>query len=120
VGARGLGLDGLNLERFTPRVLIIENLFAEKRYHDYMRNRGYAVWRHVEPNAIYVGRSELRAHERVKSLMMRCHHPADTGMPCSTLVCAGPCSENQSAPAYSGMSQRSVMASPCGYSCAVS
>jgi FkbM family methyltransferase len=71
-------LDGLNFERLTPRVLIIENLFAEKRYRDYMRNRGYALWRHVEPNDIYVGSSELRAHERVRSLMMRmsssCRH----------------------------------------------
>ncbi len=52
-------LDGLNVARFRPRVLIVENLFAEQRYRTYMRRRGYELWRHVEPNDVYVVPAEL-------------------------------------------------------------
>jgi FkbM family methyltransferase len=58
-------LDGFDMARFKPRVLIIENLFADRRYRTYMRNRGYALWRHLEPNDIYVVPSEIRWHDRL-------------------------------------------------------
>jgi FkbM family methyltransferase len=58
-------LDGFDLARFKPRVLIIENLFAEQRYQTYMRNRGYELWRHIAPNDIYVIPSEIRWHDRL-------------------------------------------------------
>ena len=47
-------LDGLAFEHYQPKLLIVENLFAEAAYHDAMAARGYAVWRHVWPNDVYV------------------------------------------------------------------
>ncbi len=58
-------MEGLDVARFTPRVLIIENLFGERRYRTYMRGRGYELWRHIEPNDVYVRPSELRLGDRV-------------------------------------------------------
>jgi FkbM family methyltransferase len=58
-------VDGLDMAKFRPRVLIIENLFAERRYRTYMRARGYALWRQIEPNDVYVLSSELRLGDRV-------------------------------------------------------
>jgi FkbM family methyltransferase len=47
-------LAGLSFERYRPRVLIVENLFVEATYRDAMAQRGYALWRHVWPNDVYV------------------------------------------------------------------
>jgi FkbM family methyltransferase len=58
-------LDGLDMARFKPRVLIIENLFAEQRYQTYMRNRGYELWRRIAPNDVYVAPSEIRWNDRL-------------------------------------------------------
>ena len=58
-------LDGLDMARFTPRVLIIENLFGEKRYRAYMRQRGYVLWRRLAPNDIYVAPSEISRRDRL-------------------------------------------------------
>jgi FkbM family methyltransferase len=64
-------LNGLDFERFRPRVLIIENLFAEDRYRHYMRTKGYALWRYIEPNDVYVASSEIGLGDRVKSSVTR-------------------------------------------------
>lgn len=58
-------LDGLDLARFEPRVLIVENLFADQRYQTYMRNRGYELWRRIAPNDVYVTPSEIRWNDRL-------------------------------------------------------
>ena len=58
-------LDGLDIARFKPRVLIVENLFGEARYRTYMRRRGYGLWRRIEPNDIYVAPSEISWRDRV-------------------------------------------------------
>jgi FkbM family methyltransferase len=58
-------LDGFDMARFKPRVLIIENLFAEPRYRRYMRSTGYELWRHMAPNDIYVLPSEIRWRDRL-------------------------------------------------------
>jgi FkbM family methyltransferase len=47
-------LKGLDFSRFRPRVLAIENLFKEPSYGEFMAARGYSLWRHVEPNDVYV------------------------------------------------------------------
>lgn len=47
-------LDGLSFERYQPKVLIVENLFAEAAYREAMATRGYELWRHVWPNDVYV------------------------------------------------------------------
>jgi FkbM family methyltransferase len=59
-------LDGLDFEKFAPRVLIVENVFADKEYRDYLRTKGYELWRYIDPNDIYVASSELRADDKVK------------------------------------------------------
>jgi len=58
-------LDGLDMARFKPRVLVIENLFAEQRYQTYMRNKGYELWRRTAPNDIYVIGSEIRWDDKL-------------------------------------------------------
>jgi hypothetical protein len=35
-------------------VLIIENYFNDEGYRQYMAERGYALWRAIEPNDVYV------------------------------------------------------------------
>lgn len=47
-------LDGFSFERYQPKVLIVENLFAEVAYRDAMATRGYTLWRHVWPNDVYL------------------------------------------------------------------
>ncbi len=63
-------LSGLDMDSFRPRVLIIENLFADDGYREYMRARGYELWRHVEPNDVYVAGREIGAQERIKRRVM--------------------------------------------------
>jgi FkbM family methyltransferase len=46
-------LDGLDFQKHRPRVMVIENLFRERKYRAYMRARGYKLWRCVRPNDIY-------------------------------------------------------------------
>jgi FkbM family methyltransferase len=62
-------LDGLDFGRFAPRVLIIENLFGEARYREYMRAKGYDLWRYVEPNDVYVPDSEIRLSDRARGAL---------------------------------------------------
>ena len=49
-------LDGLNMPRYRPRVMIIENLFDDKKYRSYMKNLDYVLWRTLPPNEVYVSR----------------------------------------------------------------
>ena len=46
-------LDGLDFQRYRPRVLIVENIFRDNKYRAYMRAKGYKLWRCVWPNDIY-------------------------------------------------------------------
>jgi FkbM family methyltransferase len=59
-------IAGLDLSRYRPRVLIIENLFADRRYRKYMRGRGYELWKYTEPNDIYIPASELGMVDRMR------------------------------------------------------
>jgi hypothetical protein len=52
-------LNGLSFETYRPKVLIVENLFMQKSYFDYMEGRGYRLWRHIDPNDIFVRRDLL-------------------------------------------------------------
>lgn len=47
-------INGLDMDRYKPRVMIIENLFHETKYHEHMANLGYDLWRVVAPNDVYV------------------------------------------------------------------
>jgi FkbM family methyltransferase len=46
-------LEGLDLATYRPRVMVIENLFRDKKYRAYMRSKGYRLWRCLRPNDIY-------------------------------------------------------------------
>ncbi len=46
-------LNGLDFQIYRPRVLVIENIFRDKKYRDYMQAKGYKLWRCVWPNDIY-------------------------------------------------------------------
>jgi FkbM family methyltransferase len=47
-------IAGLDLEKFKPRVMIIENLFAEPQYRLCLRDKGYSLWTFRFPNDVYV------------------------------------------------------------------
>ena len=54
-------LKGFDLDKFRPRVLIIENLMNDQTYRDYMKNKGYKLWLTLMPNEIYVREEEKKA-----------------------------------------------------------
>jgi FkbM family methyltransferase len=47
-------IAGLNLERYKPRVMVIENLFDDDKYRQHLRNKGYLLWKILPPNDVYV------------------------------------------------------------------
>jgi FkbM family methyltransferase len=60
-------LAGLDFGKYSPRVLIIENLFYKEVYRQFMGERGYVLWKCVAPNDVYVRKAELSTFERVMS-----------------------------------------------------
>ncbi|MFT3916969.1 MAG: FkbM family methyltransferase [Anaeromyxobacteraceae bacterium] len=54
-------LDGLDLARNRPRVMVIENLFKSQAYVDRLARDGYVLWRRLEPNDVYVDRALVGA-----------------------------------------------------------
>jgi FkbM family methyltransferase len=56
-------LGGLTFEVYKPKILIVENLFVEQAYVDYFARKGYALWKRLEPNDIFV-RHELLSEVR--------------------------------------------------------
>lgn len=50
-------MRGLSLNRFNPRVVIMENIFKIEEYVNYMVEHDYFLWKTFEPNDIYVARS---------------------------------------------------------------
>jgi FkbM family methyltransferase len=51
-------LAGLSFERWQPKVVIAEHLFEGPEYQEFMRKRGYELWRCMAPNEIYVQTTE--------------------------------------------------------------
>jgi FkbM family methyltransferase len=47
-------LSGLEISRYRPRVMIIENLFNSEEYRSYMKGIGYSLWQCIPPNDVYV------------------------------------------------------------------
>jgi FkbM family methyltransferase len=47
-------LRGFSFGILAPKVAIIENLFLEASLVEFMKGRGYKLWRRIEPNDIYV------------------------------------------------------------------
>lgn len=57
-------LRGFSMQRYSPIVVVVENLFNSKEYRSFMNERGYPLWRRVPPNDVFVrpdrlGRIEL-------------------------------------------------------------
>ncbi|MGA7917113.1 MAG: FkbM family methyltransferase [Candidatus Acidiferrales bacterium] len=53
-------LSGLSFDVYKPKLLIVENLFLDPTYVDYFTQKGYALWKRLEPNDVFV-RSDLQA-----------------------------------------------------------
>ncbi len=53
-------IDGLNTEKYRPRLMIIENLFNSNKYLSNMRARGYLLWKSASPTDVYIRKSEVR------------------------------------------------------------
>ena len=62
-------LSGLTFSRYMPRVLVIENLFFDNKYHDFMAERGYALWKCLPPNDIYARKEEMGLAESAASFL---------------------------------------------------
>lgn len=46
-------LRGFSFGPLAPKVAIVENLFCDAGIVEFMKDRGYELWRRVEPNDIY-------------------------------------------------------------------
>jgi FkbM family methyltransferase len=49
-------IAGLDLQKYKPRVMVIENLFNEEKYRQNITSKGYTLWKFLAPNDIYVRR----------------------------------------------------------------
>jgi len=47
-------MAGFTLQRYKPKVVIMENLLGDRKYKAYMRERGYRLHLEMNPNDIYV------------------------------------------------------------------
>lgn len=47
-------LEGLSVERYKPKVIIMENFLRDPKYRTYMKARGYRLHSDMYPNDIYV------------------------------------------------------------------
>ena len=52
----------------APKVAIIENLFQDPRYVDFMKSRGYELWRVLEPNDVYLLTSSATAETQATAI----------------------------------------------------
>lgn len=57
-------LGGLDFDTFRPRVIIVENLLRLHSYRDYMKSKGYRLWRGLVPNEVYARGSEITLRDR--------------------------------------------------------
>lgn len=47
-------MRGLSVNRYQPKVVILENLFDEAGHVSFMSERGYKRWRRLDPNDVYI------------------------------------------------------------------
>jgi FkbM family methyltransferase len=52
-------LDGLDLKKYAPRVMVIENLFNDGQYRQHLSTKGYSLSTFLYPNDVYV-RNDLK------------------------------------------------------------
>ena len=62
-------MQGLNFDRYRPKVVIVENLFRSRSYRRFMRRLGYRRWGRLKPNEVYVRRDlPMGLWERVRGV----------------------------------------------------
>lgn len=66
-------LDGLDMARHRPRVIVVENIFNARRYRDYLRRHEFLLWKRVYPNDVFVS-AEL-AGGAASRLLLRALEP---------------------------------------------
>ena len=59
-------LSGFSLAVHKPKLLIVENLFLEPAYVDYFAQRGYPLWKRLQPNDIFVRRDLLTGEDDLR------------------------------------------------------
>ena len=47
-------MRGIDLAKYRPKVVILENLFTDARYVSFMCDVGYVFWQHIDLNDVYV------------------------------------------------------------------
>jgi hypothetical protein len=47
-------LSGLSQDVLGPKIMIVGNVFEERRYVDAICARGYTLWRRIAPNEVFV------------------------------------------------------------------
>ena len=47
-------IRGISLDRYKPIVIILENLFDDDRYREFMADRDYDLFAHIAPNDVFV------------------------------------------------------------------
>ena len=57
-------IRGLNMDRYCPKVMVIENLLNSRQYRNHMAALGYLLWRYIPPNDVYVDRRYVTPFER--------------------------------------------------------
>lgn len=62
-------LSGLDFEFYRPKVVIMENLFIDRTYRRFMKQRGYVLFKRSAPNEIYVRPEMLSSWERCCSAL---------------------------------------------------
>jgi FkbM family methyltransferase len=75
IDVEGWELDvmrGFSIERFRPKVVVLENLFRSRSYRSFMRGRGYRRWKRLKPNEIYIRKDlKLTIGERLRIALRR-------------------------------------------------
>lgn len=66
-------LDGFNVRKYRPRVMIVENLFNDEAYRRYLAERNYVLWSCIEPNDIYIERDPSSAFGMRLRKFLRIH-----------------------------------------------
>lgn len=70
IDVEGWELDvmrGFSIERFRPKVVVLENLFRSRSYRSFMRGLGYRRWQRLKPNEIYIRKDlKLTIGERLR------------------------------------------------------
>lgn len=56
-------LRGFSMQRYTPMVVVVENLLDAKEYRSYMSAQGYPLWKRIPPNDVYVRPDRLGSIE---------------------------------------------------------